>query len=394
MPVRIIPRKTTTARLTVPWKGVDSWEDLECLIEAKVADCLAQYDAPEYPTHPVGEEKWNIVSQLQKAIRRGQADRAEHCAQVLARAQRSYVVYRLSVIVGEEIGVADLSLNCMWLWIAQQKAAWWKTQDAAKVCGLFARRMAESVKSRETADVLNATENWPQYAPLIDSLPGQSDIQLAELANHEDPLIAIRGATHLLLRHRASKNWKGALTAYMLVVGRSVYTVDAPLAVRYATYWGLQAHRECQPAALPWVWYMHKESSNLVVARDVDVSNVMTLGPVGAYQSEALDKHTRDGKRAIAYFNAVTGLREKYKDWGIAKAGAATGDAVFRLEGDRVDRRLYRDGSRELNERGVLGMLFGQLGPDVERATEVLSTVWERRDELHKARLKMHCPEG
>lgn len=56
------------------------------------------------------DHKWILISGLQKSIRRGRFDLAEPIARVLWETERSYLCYRLGVIVLEDIGLGDAAL--------------------------------------------------------------------------------------------------------------------------------------------------------------------------------------------------------------------------------------------------------------------------------------------
>ena len=56
------------------------------------------------------EDKWLLVSCLQKSVRKGFVDLAIDYASKLYDLERSYLVYRLSIIAVEDVGLGNLSL--------------------------------------------------------------------------------------------------------------------------------------------------------------------------------------------------------------------------------------------------------------------------------------------
>lgn len=56
------------------------------------------------------DDKWVAVSCIQKSIRRGYADLAQKYSEALWNVEPSYLLYRLSIIAVEDIGLADIDL--------------------------------------------------------------------------------------------------------------------------------------------------------------------------------------------------------------------------------------------------------------------------------------------
>lgn len=78
------------------------------LVLSPKIECTFKYMTKEIFT-PTKEDKWLLASHMQKAIRRGLVEEAAWAAGHLHTVDRSYLAYRLSVIVVEDVAAGDLS---------------------------------------------------------------------------------------------------------------------------------------------------------------------------------------------------------------------------------------------------------------------------------------------
>jgi hypothetical protein len=97
-------------------------------------------------------QKWIAVSQLQKAIRRGEANIALAWAKALWNSDRSYGLFRLAVIAAEEVAGANPALARAFLQ-TEIKAAWFEHRGGFDALGYFVDAFAQSTKDRTSCDL-------------------------------------------------------------------------------------------------------------------------------------------------------------------------------------------------------------------------------------------------
>lgn len=97
-------------------------------------------------------QKWIAVSQLQKAIRRGEAASATAWARALWDADPSYGLFRLAVIAAEEVAGADPALARAFLQ-TEIKKAWFDDRGGFAPLAYFVEAFALSPKDRTSCDL-------------------------------------------------------------------------------------------------------------------------------------------------------------------------------------------------------------------------------------------------
>lgn len=99
------------------------------------------------------QNKWLLVSCLQKSVRKGFTDLVENYAEELFEIDRSYLSYRLSIIALEDIGIANIPLVKDFLKTEIKKANINELGGKNYVVNI-AKELSNSVKDRSACDLI------------------------------------------------------------------------------------------------------------------------------------------------------------------------------------------------------------------------------------------------
>jgi hypothetical protein len=281
------------------------------------------------------DQKYLLVSHLQKAIRRGLPGEAAWAAAHLHRVDRAHLAARLAVIAVEDVGAGD---PAMLLPLIDEDRPWGarrfgydKTPDDRDCWMGVARRMARSVKDRTPCEWI-ACRHWlPEF-------------------------VATEGPWHVLDPHdsidkaydrsrpwwnRGLHAWRAAGT-HFFPAGDLLPEVDgawedwcamadddvAPLMERFGRK-QIEPHPVFLPLAVADRRFQHDPPAQQV-AYQLDGSP--RLGP---WLAAAIDKHTGEGARALRRCAAASDLGRRF---GYERAAEMLGRLQFWTEGGHVDR--------------------------------------------------------
>ncbi len=125
-------------------------------------------------------QKWLNISALQKAVRRGQVERAIQFAKQGCQLDADHVFRRLAVCALEDVGIGNLlAVACCLAVLGDKRRR--KEVGETNLAAYLARMLAESPKSRLACDLLSLVEYNPSLKPLITDWASASD---AELSKH------------------------------------------------------------------------------------------------------------------------------------------------------------------------------------------------------------------
>lgn len=325
-------------------------EDKVCL---DLIEGLGKVDLPDIEWVVNNDaEKWPVVSMLQKAIRRGEVDLAVSAALAMYSYDRMYLWKRMAIIAYEDIGVAN-PLLCAAVANLSGKDTLRKVDGAGGtwVTAEVARIMAESVKDRTICHMscaVGADAYWRGQWEEFKKKYHQSGF-LAETwyDKYADPDLY----------------WKDRLYAGMMLTRGFVGYKEKPFTPMCSTMietrgcglpigsvphamlrMGLRKSVEGLNTPIPIVW--GGLSSGAVVSEMVLPETVM-IGKVPGY---AFDKHTQQGKMAIAQFARVSkGVNRWCQEVGfIGNRASLIGVVLFIVEAGNVvkkflDYPLYRE---------------------------------------------------
>lgn len=114
-------------------------------------ESTARWSEPVSPS--LSCDRWLLISNLHKAVRRGLADAAADTAVALVRSAPDYLFRRLPALACEEVSAGNLEA-CLESIIASRSPSIRGAVGDEKVAAYLARRLAESPKSRAACDLL------------------------------------------------------------------------------------------------------------------------------------------------------------------------------------------------------------------------------------------------
>ncbi len=355
--------------------------------ENYIIDLISRWDERGVEKRRVLPDPWLAASALQKAIRRGDRRTARTAVQILVERAPDRLWRRLVVIALEDIGIADLSLVAAVLSVSG-RAAWRRQQGGeGRVAAALVDAMCRATKCRDGCDILVVADLHPALARLRQTLIEFDDGELASMVADPGQQLAGRVLAAWLLagteRFPAAQivPRHGSIRALLdvfdhLGVGADVVDIAAKGATRT---------QEAHPISLPLI------SAQAAIAGGFEVleEECPSLGFVAGWPSEAVDMHTRPGRRALSRFVSEDsrGLDRVLSRVEPGRREEIIGTAVFRIEGAAVDRRLTYRGSNEiLTDAEVAHLTWA--GGTQEMAVELLDRVRRDLPRLHDCRVK------
>ncbi len=320
-------------------------------------------EAPDFTPRALKnpDNKWLVRSAFQKAIRRGELDRALRCGEYLIAADPPYAWQALATVVIEDVGFGDLDL------VAYSTMTTLKTvREAMHSEFLFAsmiQRACEAPKSRSCCELdlgvnmrlqvegsaeqanQNMMQDWPDeavHAAMV--VPGQDIGGLA--AAH----LACRVA-----RKRLRGKGEDALLPTLQMIMESL---DDPSEQRAAMLSYERTVDSMNIALFPILRWLN--ALDLPIEEVDEKPEWPPEEVIMSVSSAAFDMHTFHGKKAIKAF--WTSLKQDYdfpKLIDADRAVKAIGSLIFIVEGGLLDRRLLHDELRKLKKYQDLNFALG-----------------------------------
>lgn len=405
------------------WNSVNAYEgmayaDIEKALMKQLLASLAGCAAVTLPSIAMKSpnRRWHIVSAIQKSVRRSDVDHAVRLSVAIQNSTEHEAFWRrFCVMALEDIGFANPVLAATILTVAGKKA-WRESNGGALITAYLADRMARSAKSRTLCHLMcyaaasdkfeGARTHW---CDLDLSQPEQAD-HLARWLRQDDydefpqrddeklqPIIAasalaskalsgqlsyvLPGQDHLSPRERKSQYSTG--NRHISEEALDTMEVPLPSLWRYIVYRARSAGVEGLENGIPALFPHIQPGDMSLVSRKLPVMEVLDKLP-----SVAFDKHTIEGKRAIARFGKNCApvkdfLAEHFtEDLHVA----ALGSAVFYAEGGEpmtpvLDSPLFQTVQR--SEHAAFARRYG-VTPEV--FTGLHEVVAEHLGELNDAR--------
>jgi hypothetical protein len=313
---------------------------------------------------------WNNLSNLQKAVRRGDVDQALMSAERLYRQDSAKLLRRLSVIALEDLAFGDLLLVAAVLEYGarSRKQASHGSQDLGK-CLALVEHMARATKDRSACELAVAAIDPPAWKPRIARFARTRPTEWVRLYASEQADIRMRslaglalGGTLTLDNRRVGSPDKEALAA-------AIQAMDLPEVVVVIIENALRFGGEVAALAvnIP-VLYARMRAAPVVVSANRLPDGELIEGLL----SPAYDKHTRVGLRALArYRTRCRELWEFLRDIG-ADGRRVIGNLAFMAEGSVVDREIrcqLGDELSAMNEQAqcvAIGLPYSAL-PEAKR---------------------------
>lgn len=355
--------------------------------ESYIIDLISQWDEHGVEKRRVFPDPWLAASALQKAIRRGDRRTARTAVSILVETAPDRMWRRLVVIAMEDVGIADLPLVAAVLWVSGRAA--WRRQHGGeeRMAAALVDALCRAPKCRGACDVLVVADLHPALAELRRVLPELSDRELGAMV--ADPGRALADRVLAAWFVAGTDRFPGAQLAPRRGSIRALLDVYAHLGIPSDILdigaRGATRTQEGFPISLPLVWARAATAGGFEVLEE----ECPSLGFVAGWPSEAVDMHTRPGRRALSLFVAGDNA-DLNRVLGQVRPGLReeiVGTAVFRVEGAVVDRLLtYRGSDQILKDAEVAHLTWA--GGTQEMAAELLDRVQRDLHRLHDCRVK------
>lgn len=326
------------------------------------------------PVHVEPEHRWRIRSSFQKAVRRGQSERAVRMALALHRLDPRYVWRAGLTIAVEDVGIGAPE-TVLWA-TAAQRAGFRKAVGELPLLIALTRRMAQAIKSRSAIELAFATDTGePEMFRLFGSM---TTGQLLERFGGSDPYEAYTAIS--VLRGIVPKGYLIRPPDQRGVIAASEMLTDQmdPAAARAARTALLHPLDEMS-LGFAVAARLHRD--------DVDRRDTMPCTAlIDGYPAETFDQHERLGRQAIGRFAiSLSRLSPALAALSPGKAQAAVADAVFVVEGQCLDRWV---GGPDLDRLRIEadGYSLTRHGLSTEAGREVRQLVRSSLASLHSIR--------
>lgn len=287
------------------------------------------------------DKKWLAASCLQKSIRSGLTDLAIGYTDRLYDIERSYLLYRLSIIAVEDIGIANIPLINNFLSTEIKKDNIEKNGGKDYVLQTVSE-MCESKKDRTAADM----SHLASFISVKDSKP-YSDTYFDNNKSYTERCLAF------WLAHGSEKNIKHSIVSsgnpdeYNKIF--STLSENTQNILSHT----LKYHREPHLFAIPLCEEAFTKEKELsykkyktgdVVEQALYNIDIYTDQNGNDWLSTGIDKHTSEGARALKQFiNGSKEIKSFLNKHGVpyAQWSELIGHALFRFEGHQVNKRIY-----------------------------------------------------
>lgn len=324
-------------------------------------------------------DEWVISSLMQKAIRRGEAERAFRAAYTSYLSRGAACFHRLLTVAFEDVGMGDIDgVVDLTHWLSRSGSKGDK-QTRARIAAVASSKLAGMPKDRSADFLLCAARRHPSFEDSRRSAKrmtfdvGRSIVAdpSVSLVDRAITLLALSDALEEARRPRSAD----LLSALSILEPR----VEAGLIKASAT-----AIRKSGSLVGLMVPLLADSWSTKFELRDEHVDGSTFVGDIPMY---ALDKHTRLGRSAIRQF--VRQNCEVRAELAKAVDGSsvvpAAMMAAYYMDAAPVSRRVIWVGSEELARLGFEADMYSA-GVPIGAADAVLKTFTRHREELDVVR--------
>lgn len=331
------------------------------------------------------DDRWVAASALQKAIRRGQVAEAYRAAQCLNKLNPSQLWTRLRTIAGEDIGISDFRAVYE-TWFLSGKKQWRLDHGGEDFVLAYAiENLCKADKTRSADDLLYCCDTHPNLAEAREQLSGMTPDQLYHAVLHEnrsiyEQMIAawyLHGtAYHRPVNMVRKKGDPCHLLDIFSQTGMPEYAFDT---IRLGL---TKTDGHAIAMGFSFMALAKSKTSNVI-----DECNTPSQR-IGEWNSEAWDRHVRDGNYAFRKFLMICPEIKSFLKLSLPDQSAANviGWCVFALEGQLLDRRIRFDGSEDIRQRALEAWLQGRKMNSSLR-NDLLALVKENIHHLYEARV-------
>ena len=304
--------------------------DLEALSQSIVTQKPQDLHLP-YP-----EARWLHLSNLQKAIRRGDVAQALDSAERLYHQDAAKLRRRLAVIALEDLSFGDLQLTATALTYTALAAKQPGEADLERCLGLV-EQMASTAKDRMVAELIGAAMDSPKRRDSVLKIAAAGAQACAALyrAEEADPRdrslagFALVGALNVDGRRVGARD-RNALVA-------AATAMDLPDAALLILECALRIGGEVAALAVnvPILYRQMRDQAIRVERVPLPEATV-----IEGLISSALDQHTRAGLRALSTYRLRWKPLAQFLRKNVGDPRSAIHTLAFRTEGSALDREI------------------------------------------------------
>lgn len=294
--------------------------------------------------------KWEIVSSLQKSIRRGNKVDALRAASALLSVNdpemTRYLWKRVCTTAAEDIGLGDPLLVAFTLLCAETFTPTKFSKAQRPVLYFLVDRLCSSAKDRTLCDMAIIDSCWVRSKNKENTTAQLSEDELCyAMATQECGKYPPEGS---LFSYLQAQKWRTEDMAKFFPVGALL-------------------------------------SSDGVTIKKVPMTDYTVLTSLPSY---AYDMHTQIGKKAIGYLLGSTKVKAFFDTLQVADRGKAVGWALFYAEGGNLDAQIDYDGRESLYSAAINISLL-DLGVPKDRIVQLIALVSESLSLLDTYRQKI-----
>lgn len=290
------------------------------------------------------EDKWMLVSCLQKSIRKGFVELAINYAEQLYEIERSYLVYRLSIIAIEDIGLGNVDLVHDFLSTEIRKANIEARGGKDYVMKVVAE-LAQSIKDRSACDLVSLASFYQEKIETNKTfeeifIDDQMPVVNRVLAGWE--ILGAKKLQNPLVKNSENSDLENFLELNSKIVSdKKILDI-----IRFAH----TIHREPHFISLGILAYLYEQEKKkeIKMGKFKTGESVNKEYPIKMIQNkwliDGIDWHTKEGKSAIYEFaKEKSEIVDYLKTMVIDRESIGTllGMLLFRHSGHQVDRRLF-----------------------------------------------------
>ncbi len=307
-----------------------SRRDLEALSQSIITQKAKNIRLP-YP-----QAWWTHLSNLQKAIRRGDVAQALNSAERLYRQDPVKLRRRLAVIAVEDLSYGDLQLTATALRNIVSAAKQAGEADLERCLGLV-QEMASATKDRILAELIGAAVDSPKRRNSMLKIAHAGVQECVALYRDEDADARDRSVAALALAGALTQDGKRVGQRDREALMAAVMRMDLPDAVVLIVECALRLGGEVPALAVNTpVLYGRMRSQDVRVARVPLPEATVIEGLISA----AYDQHTRAGLRALSNYRLRWKPLTQFFRKNVGDPRAAIRTLAFRTESSALDREI------------------------------------------------------
>ena len=360
-PIRKIGQRCLTQPMSsLPPDGrgeFDFLASVDRLFQHDLSSEFLEWEKPAPPNRRLyRDERWLNVSALQKAIRRGDKDRAVRHAMLGCQLDADHVFKRLAVCAFEDVGLGDLRVVAQCL-AALGSKRFRDNSEPELLAAFLAWCLAGCAKSRLACECLSLVSSDAGTQRTIADWSSRSSAFLTSIAMDRRKHITDRMLAAWLLagtRRFAGTGLPESNHRDRSIVMRAMRNERMPAILYYLADRGAARLSDAMFVSMLPLWQALETDSQPREVRNAVAKSTEIVG----YASEAIDMHTRQGRRAISIFCSKNQeIRAELSTWPAHQRTDVARNSIFYCEGGLLDREIVFPWSEDIKRRAVLNDL-------------------------------------